>query len=376
MPRPAVRPQGGGSQRADGEAMFAAILCVLLSGMPWRAPRTFAVSWQNTHRRCTQWSAAGLWERIPADREDPQAPPQTRQWWDTVAWLAEERLNRMGAPAPETAPPPAGAARSSAFRAAAGLNTRSGGRPQGPRNPVPGGSSTPGTRHRSASPVGSRPARPRAYATARRVGRTAPPGRLPGRSAPVSRIPKPWATAGRGSPDGDRRAVPPYRPPARIAPSANRPGHGRGAGPRPRAGARRARHRWEAGSAARPRARSAVSQRPGQSGPGRSADWPKFRLRHRRGKYRDKQPNPERATLVADSRCSDRVFLTRQADPLGWPGLSDRTRTSARHAPRSSVATQDFTARVRLSAPRGRRRMCRATDDTERGRTTPPRRVM
>ncbi|MFI1221095.1 MULTISPECIES: transposase [unclassified Streptomyces] len=114
LPRPAVRPQGGGSQRADDEATFAAILFVLASGVPWRAlPRAFTVSWQNAHRRFSQWSEAGLWDQIreTARRQpDPGQARQLRQWAEAVSALAEERLNRPAAPPPgprATAPRPA-----------------------------------------------------------------------------------------------------------------------------------------------------------------------------------------------------------------------------------------------------------------------------
>ncbi|WP_328315979.1 transposase [Streptomyces sp. NBC_00388] len=104
LPRPTVRPQGGGTQRADDEAMFAAILYVLVSGAPWRAlPKTFAVSWQNAHRRFTQWSSAGLWDRIQEAARGPQMPAAVRQWADTTVALAEERLNRMAAAAGSSA---------------------------------------------------------------------------------------------------------------------------------------------------------------------------------------------------------------------------------------------------------------------------------
>jgi transposase len=100
MPRRAVRRQGGGTQRADDEATFAAIVYVLVSGVPWRAlPKTFAVSWQNTHRRFTQWSEAGLWERIQHTSRAAQAPAAARQWADRMRALAEGRLSRPGGPA-------------------------------------------------------------------------------------------------------------------------------------------------------------------------------------------------------------------------------------------------------------------------------------
>jgi hypothetical protein len=67
--------------------------------VPWRAlPKTFAVSWQNTHRRFTQWSEAGLWDRIREASRRQQMPGQMRHWADTVGALAEERLNRAAAP--------------------------------------------------------------------------------------------------------------------------------------------------------------------------------------------------------------------------------------------------------------------------------------
>ncbi|MGW1075961.1 transposase [Streptomyces sp. NPDC002537] len=95
LPRPAVRPQGGGTQRADDEATFAAIVYVLVSGVPWRAlPKAFTASWQNTHRRFTQWSEAGLWDRIRESSRRLQTPDHTRQWADIIGTLAEERLNR------------------------------------------------------------------------------------------------------------------------------------------------------------------------------------------------------------------------------------------------------------------------------------------
>lgn len=112
LPRPAVRPQGGGSQRADDEATFAAILFVLVSGVPWRAlPRAFTVSWQNAHRRFTQWSEAGLWDHLQdaAHRQQPPGQPGAlRQWAETLSALADERLNRPAMPpaGPPAAPAP------------------------------------------------------------------------------------------------------------------------------------------------------------------------------------------------------------------------------------------------------------------------------
>ncbi|MEV0642233.1 transposase [Streptomyces sp. NPDC050619] len=110
LPSPVVRPQGGGTQRVDEEAVFAAILYVLVSREPWRAlPRTFSVSWQNAHRRFAQWSEAGLWDRIRESCGGPHTPGAVQQWADAVAALAEERLRRGGLPpAVVPVPPPPG----------------------------------------------------------------------------------------------------------------------------------------------------------------------------------------------------------------------------------------------------------------------------
>lgn len=62
---PAVRPQGGGKARSDDEAVFAAVVFVLVTGCPWRRlPPVFGVSWQTVHRRYGQWTRAGLWHRL------------------------------------------------------------------------------------------------------------------------------------------------------------------------------------------------------------------------------------------------------------------------------------------------------------------------
>ncbi|MFF5970019.1 transposase [Streptomyces sp. NPDC012769] len=92
VPRPAVRPQGGGTRRSDDEAMFAAIVYVLVSGVAWRSlPKTFGISWQTAHRRFTQWSEMGLWQRLHEVSEAPTVPPQVRRWASEIGVLAEER---------------------------------------------------------------------------------------------------------------------------------------------------------------------------------------------------------------------------------------------------------------------------------------------
>ncbi len=61
LPPHPERRQGGGRRRTDDRATLAAILYVLESGCAWRdLPGSFPVHWRTTHRRFTQWVAAGV----------------------------------------------------------------------------------------------------------------------------------------------------------------------------------------------------------------------------------------------------------------------------------------------------------------------------
>ncbi len=65
LPAARVRPQGGGVANIDDEAVFAAIVYVLVSGCAWRAlPPCFGASKSTVHRRFVIWSRAGLWGRL------------------------------------------------------------------------------------------------------------------------------------------------------------------------------------------------------------------------------------------------------------------------------------------------------------------------
>ncbi|MFI9435767.1 MULTISPECIES: IS5 family transposase [Streptosporangium] len=65
LPAPRVRPQGGGIVGVADEAVFAAIVYVLVSGCSWRAlPPCFGASKSTVHRRFLIWSCAGVWERL------------------------------------------------------------------------------------------------------------------------------------------------------------------------------------------------------------------------------------------------------------------------------------------------------------------------
>ena len=63
---PAKRPQGGGKRRVDDRAVLAAIVYLVQAGCSWRKlPATlFGVSRPTVHRRFTEWTADGLWERL------------------------------------------------------------------------------------------------------------------------------------------------------------------------------------------------------------------------------------------------------------------------------------------------------------------------
>ncbi|MFI6513714.1 IS5 family transposase [Streptosporangium sp. NPDC050855] len=65
LPAPRVRPQGGGVLGVANEAVFAAIVYVLVSGCAWRAlPPCFGASKSTVHRRFVIWSRPGVWERL------------------------------------------------------------------------------------------------------------------------------------------------------------------------------------------------------------------------------------------------------------------------------------------------------------------------
>ncbi len=66
IPVQAVRRQGGGKRRADDRAVLAAIVYLVQAGCSWwKLPTVvFGVSRATAHRRFTEWTNAGLWERL------------------------------------------------------------------------------------------------------------------------------------------------------------------------------------------------------------------------------------------------------------------------------------------------------------------------
>ncbi len=66
IPIPAPRRQGGGKRRADDRAVLAAIVYLVQAGCSWRKlpVELFGVSRATVHRRFSEWTASGLWERL------------------------------------------------------------------------------------------------------------------------------------------------------------------------------------------------------------------------------------------------------------------------------------------------------------------------
>jgi hypothetical protein len=60
----------------DDEAVFAAIIYVLVSGCAWRTlPPRFGASKSTVHRRFLIWSRAGVWG-FPCTRRPARGPPE------------------------------------------------------------------------------------------------------------------------------------------------------------------------------------------------------------------------------------------------------------------------------------------------------------
>lgn len=95
--KPAVRPQGGGRARSDDEAVFAAVVFVLVTGCPWRKlPPIFGASWQTVHRRYGQWTRAGLWRRLHRRVLDDLGVEGMLDWSRTVVDAASVRAKKGG----------------------------------------------------------------------------------------------------------------------------------------------------------------------------------------------------------------------------------------------------------------------------------------
>lgn len=114
IPEHKGRPQGGGTASIPDDALFAAIVYVLVSGCAWRSlPPCFGVSKSTAHRRFLSWSGAGLWNRLHEDllrRQDASLIDVSRRILDSAhlrtetgantqtrdPWSAAERIPRCG----------------------------------------------------------------------------------------------------------------------------------------------------------------------------------------------------------------------------------------------------------------------------------------
>jgi transposase len=66
IPPAPQRRQGGGHRRLDDRAVLAAIVYLAQAGCSWwKLPTAmFGVSRATAHRRFTEWTRAGVWERL------------------------------------------------------------------------------------------------------------------------------------------------------------------------------------------------------------------------------------------------------------------------------------------------------------------------
>lgn len=88
----APAPRTGRHPRNDDEAVFAAVMFVLSSGVPWRSSlKLFGVSWQTVHRRFSNWHDAGLWEQMRSVAETAHIDPSVRRWAEAIADAAAAR---------------------------------------------------------------------------------------------------------------------------------------------------------------------------------------------------------------------------------------------------------------------------------------------
>jgi transposase len=100
LPPSAPRTQGGGAQRADEQAVFAAVVYILATGSPWRAlPRVFGVSWQNSHRRFVELTQGRFWQRLCAATQASHADAVAVYWADLLEGAARGRLRERDSPA-------------------------------------------------------------------------------------------------------------------------------------------------------------------------------------------------------------------------------------------------------------------------------------
>lgn len=66
IPPAPTRAQGGGRRRTDDRRVLAAILYLTQAGCSWwKLPeQMFGVTRATAHRRYTEWTTAGVWDRL------------------------------------------------------------------------------------------------------------------------------------------------------------------------------------------------------------------------------------------------------------------------------------------------------------------------
>ena len=110
IPRFAARPQGGGRAPVDDRTVFTAIVYVLITGSSWRSlPRSFGITVPTAHRRFTEWTKAGLWQRLHRAAQDEVGCEGLIDWSRTVLDRALARARNLtpeDSPAGSGPPPP------------------------------------------------------------------------------------------------------------------------------------------------------------------------------------------------------------------------------------------------------------------------------
>jgi transposase len=102
IPVPPPRPQGGGTPRVSDRAVLAAIVYMVQAGCSWRKlPAVmFGTSRATVHRRFTEWTSAGLWERLHAGFLTRLNVASGIDWSravvDSISVRAEKRGMRQG----------------------------------------------------------------------------------------------------------------------------------------------------------------------------------------------------------------------------------------------------------------------------------------
>jgi transposase len=95
IPQFSPRPQGGGTTPVDDRAVFTAVVFVVTSGRAWRhLPPSFGVTVPTAHRRFTEWTTAGLWQRLHRAVLDEPGGQDMIEWSRAVCDGASVRAKK------------------------------------------------------------------------------------------------------------------------------------------------------------------------------------------------------------------------------------------------------------------------------------------